>query len=391
MDTLTDIKNIAYPLCMKGKVRTKEACPKCGKAFKEVIHGLICHKCKTRPTRYFIDFYHNGRIKIYSDKKGNAIDSYELAHRILETMRYETDQHCFEPSLYCKKNLNEYRFETRVKKWLDEKLNDPNLAISYTCKLKGYTETLYIPFFRSMDVRDIKYHHIKEFFTSLPKEFSAKYVKNILDGLKNFFRELHADEYVTMIPKFPRISFQSPEIKWIDKKTQDLIIRAIPDEHKDIFLFMFQQGLRPGEVRSLKRKDINFKEKIVTIQRAFSGNILREVTKTKRIRTIPLSHEIYEMLASKTKDFLPEAFIFTWKGKPYVKDALYRIWIKACSAVHIDGVHLYGGTRHSFASQAVNRGVSLWKVGKFLGHTKTQTTERYAHARVMDLSEVISA
>jgi integrase len=390
MDTLTEAKGPAYPLCMKGKVRTKERCPKCGKMFQETLHGLICARCKTRPERYFIDFYHKGRLKIYSDKKGTPIDSYELAHRILEAIRYEVDQHHFDPSLYSKKDLREYQFEIRVKKWLDEKLSNPNLAASYTCKLKGFVDNFYVPFFKSLDVRDIRYHHIKGFLGSLPKSFKSKYMKNILDGLKNFVSELHADEYIPTLPNFPTVSFQSPDIKWIDEETQHAILNAIPNEHKDIFLFMFHEGLRPGEVRSLKKKDINLKENIVTIQRAFSGNVLREVTKTKRIRTIPLSPEVSEMLLLRAHTLLPEAFVFTWKGKPYVKDALYRIWIKACTAAKVEGVHLYGGTRHSFASQAVNRGISLWKVGKFLGHAKTQTTERYAHARVMDLTEVIT-
>ena len=35
--------------------------------------------------------------------------------------------------------------------------------------------------------------------------------------------------------------------------------------------------------------------------------------------------------------------------------------------------------RHSFASFLINRGVPLAAIGQLLGHTRTQTAERYAH------------
>ena len=35
--------------------------------------------------------------------------------------------------------------------------------------------------------------------------------------------------------------------------------------------------------------------------------------------------------------------------------------------------------RHSTASLLVNAGASLYVVGQILGHTTTQTTQRYAH------------
>ena len=35
--------------------------------------------------------------------------------------------------------------------------------------------------------------------------------------------------------------------------------------------------------------------------------------------------------------------------------------------------------RHSYASTLVNNGATLYEVQKLLGHSKSQTTERYAH------------
>ncbi|MFC1591669.1 tyrosine-type recombinase/integrase [Thermodesulfobacteriota bacterium] len=41
-------------------------------------------------------------------------------------------------------------------------------------------------------------------------------------------------------------------------------------------------------------------------------------------------------------------------------------------------------TRHSFASQHVNNGVSLELIGAMMGHTNTQTTRKYAHLKKLE-------
>ena len=43
--------------------------------------------------------------------------------------------------------------------------------------------------------------------------------------------------------------------------------------------------------------------------------------------------------------------------------------------------------RHSFASELVSRGASLYQVGKLLGHTQASTTMRYAHFHDESLRE----
>jgi site-specific recombinase XerD len=43
--------------------------------------------------------------------------------------------------------------------------------------------------------------------------------------------------------------------------------------------------------------------------------------------------------------------------------------------------------RHSFASTLVSEGASLYAVGKLLGHTRHQTTQRYAHLAPQALQE----
>jgi integrase len=92
----------------------------------------------------------------------------------------------------------------------------------------------------------------------------------------------------------------------ISPETQAVILNLVPEEHKPIFTFLFNQGCRPSEVRALKWKDIQ--GDTVIIRRTWSASKLREQTKTKRIR--------HNLLFSETLKTLPpkgfgEEFVFT--------------------------------------------------------------------------------
>ncbi|WP_198175471.1 site-specific integrase [Rhizobium sp. NXC14] len=58
--------------------------------------------------------------------------------------------------------------------------------------------------------------------------------------------------------------------------------------------------------------------------------------------------------------------------------SIQKIWRKASKLAAISDVRLHD-LRHNFASEAVSAGQSLYIVGKLLGHSQQQTTQRYAH------------
>ncbi len=75
------------------------------------------------------------------------------------------------------------------------------------------------------------------------------------------------------------------------------------------------------------------------------------------------------------------------EGNPYVivgrRDGAHVInlqkpWRRIRAKVGLDDVRIHD-LRHSFASILINSGASLAMVGKLLGHTRAETTARYAH------------
>jgi integrase len=57
---------------------------------------------------------------------------------------------------------------------------------------------------------------------------------------------------------------------------------------------------------------------------------------------------------------------------------LRKLWLRICKLAGIEGVRIHD-LRHSFASVGASGGASLQIIGKLLGHTKIDTTQRYAH------------
>lgn len=371
--------------CMAGKIRTKEVCPKCEKSFEG--NPLRCPACLTTPKKYFIDLYQKnyGRLKIYSDKTGHPLDSFARAQRVLEAIRYEIDQHIFDPSHYISSDIREYLFETRVDVWYKSKLKEAekgNLAESYTTQIKRYMNQFYLPYFKGKDIRDIKTYHIQQFYESLPSEISLKYTKNIMNALENFFNMLRRFDYLKEKPAFPVITLDRKTPRWIDRATQFEALKKTSSLYKPIFTFLMFQGVRPGEAMALKVKDIELNNEILFISRTFSANRMRERVKSKVVRPRAINPILIDMLKELCKDKHPEAFVFlNSRGRHFTDSNLRIAWHKVREALRVD-VTLYQATRHSWATNALKDGADLKSIGDILGHTDIRTTLKYAHSEI---------
>ncbi len=387
---------------MPGTIRTKEKCPKCGKPFEHIEKiGYLCKEHQTVPQRFFIDIYYGKQIKIYSHKTGLVLSSYDLALETLKHIHYEMRNKTFDPSKYIAAEIKNYLFEIKIKEWLFVKETVDKIAV--IDKYKQYKKD-YFSFFTAWDIRDIRTTHIDDFFIQLPQRLSDKTKKNILACLRSFFAWLKRKELIETMPIFPNIELVDPDWQWVDVDVQANIIAAIPETDQPLYLCLALHGCRPSEGRALKVKDIDFKQGSMKIRRTFtgkSGNILKELkeqsekrkdrTKTGKIRTIPINEEMHSVLNDICKNRFGEDFVFInpRTNKYYSKTIFGNIWREACQNAGVK-ITAYEGLRHSWASQRVSRGISLYLVSKVLGHTDSRTSERYSHTNLDGLKTVMN-
>ncbi len=383
---------------MKGSICTSERCPSCEKNFKKILVDyagrketeLVCPSCLTRPQKYFIRIYlpkdiegdpNRRNLRVYSNSDGHALRSYTDAKRLLDQMRREFDEGTFLRQHYQAGEVEAYRGKALFPKWLATKRD---LSPTHLREVKRYIHRYYLPFFGDLNLQRLNAGHIADFFYAFPERqkelgnspLSLRSQKNIMVMLKNFCRWLRDErEIITRIPKFPIISPPKPSIKWITREEQYRTLEAVPEQHKPVIQFMFHHPLRVGEARALKVKDFNLDRMMVHVERAFSGDEIRS-RKNKKDYYVPLSHTFDTWIL---KDKHPEAWVFTFKGRPYSSLYLSKMWPRWLKKAGLRHIPLKNATRHSVASQAVNRGVPIEKVSRALGHSSMQiTADHYA-------------
>lgn len=123
------------------------------------------------------------------------------------------------------------------------------------------------------------------------------------------------DGILKRLPEFPSLQNETEsEVEYLTYDEQLRVLESIPTRDRAIFAFAMEFGLRIGEVRALKKDAI--KEGHLIVRRSFSEWELRETTKTKCIRRLPLTTRAREILKNAPLSF--SEYVFTFDGRrPY--------------------------------------------------------------------------
>jgi hypothetical protein len=347
---------------------------------------------QNRGGRWFIRL--SGGIQIWADKDHQSFYSRQHAEYTLAQITGEIHGGTFDPDFYCKTKKSLHSFSVYGEDWLrrcERKVELGKLSKVHFRHLRHCVKNLFNPYFSGMNMLDIRGKHIYDFWLSLKK--APKTIFNIMSCLHKLFADAKRDEVIHQVPNFPaelRYSdLPEPDWRWASEKIQDSIFQHLDPEDLYFIGFQASHGTRTGETRALQHQDLDLVNDTVTIRRAFSERDLKEHTKTKKNRTLPLDPIWKDIYLSRPTSINPKAFVFTnGKGQPYSTKWMWRRWCEACKKAGVNGLTLYAGTRHSLASQAANRGVSIYMIARFLGHTDTKTAQRYAHLDTNPLRQV---
>lgn len=129
-----------------------------------------------------------------------------------------------------------------------------------------------------------------------------------------------------------------------------------PDTQAAIW-FALLTGARRGEIFRIRAEHIGKNEILIPASH----------TKTNRTRVVPIIPALRPWLKRFPLTLTVEGFKSNWQ----------RARVRA-EMEHVN----FHDLRHSCASMMLSLGVDLYIIGKILGHSNTQTTQRYAHLQI---------
>ncbi len=168
---------------------------------------------------------------------------------------------------------------------------------------------------------------------------------------------------------------KSGRIRILSKEEELNVVRLLREakgkmpyyiEAADMVEVLADTGCRLSEIlkKFTYKEHINYQNNLMTLTDTKNGKI-RSVPMTKRVRTI-----------LEERQHINEVKPFT-----ITRDEAERAWqwVRAEMGLEEDGEFVIHALRHTCASRLVNKGVDLYVVCKWLGHSSIQITERYSH------------
>jgi len=248
---------------------------------------------------------------------------------------------------------------------------------------------------QGVGVHEIRTRHLHDWAMDLQTQGLAPgTVRNILATMRAMMGWLKMRQEFHAVPDFPSIRMPEHAPQLLAPAQQTAVLEAIPPGRRGIFLALANLWLRPSEARALRPEVYEVVRERgprdpagwMTIKRAAAGPFVsspvREWTKTRRVRTLPVSDQLAGWIAEHvpTDARVTQEFLFPGAtGRMWGHKALEVHWKRACEAAKVPAVPVREGTRHSSATAARSADPAMLPlIQRMLGHANVKTTERYS-------------
>lgn len=247
------------------------------------------------------------------------------------------------------------------------------------------------PVVQELPMREITLEYIKRIRTNLNKKKRSprtiQYVFVSFNAIWNMARE---DGFVEGESPAKMRSFRKtmPKVdnrreRFLTRDEEDKLLAELARRSRqlhDMALLSIECGLRRGEIFALTWDCVDFESETLHLRR----------TKSDKSRWVPLTQRAKAMLLNLEPGSAGEFVFLDRFGNPL--KALSNSFDKAVNKVGLnDGITdrkmkiVFHSLRHSYASNFLKSGGSLYALSKLMGHGSINVTERYGHLANDDL------
>lgn len=332
---------------MKGSIYTDQKCLICGRRLL-YFEGRGLMQC---PDHHDVIWRSNCLVR-FGRGHSKRFKTVNEAERHLNYLRVQTDNGSYDPRGWQKNqplafgNLRRQYIQIKRKESLSKKHVD---RLEFILNRAGKT-------WDTMSIKDIAEGEIEDFINA-DHGVGQKTLSNWKGALTGFWKWVVRREKRKSgleMPEFPHIRFELGWRNIVDVETQQAIINEIrrltwdinPRIYLGIKLLSLYPKIPPGEMRNVQEGHINLKERWIVFPQP----------KEKKPKFIHLLPEHCELISSVWEPRgLPHMYFFRHvlsrsgviKDEQFGQKLFYYWWRKACRNLKIEGVDLYGGTKHS--------------------------------------------
>lgn len=263
-----------------------------------------------------------------------------------------------------------------------ESIHSPKTSKDYKFTLKKFLQ-----FTGNIIVSEVTSNQVNEYLQYRIKDSSLYQGRKDYIYLKSFFNWCKRLDFTETNPldKIKHIKIPERQPLYFTKKEFAKLCKVMSRNNDfdllDLTIFAVYTGLRRGELLNLKWNQIDIESKMLFL------NNTDFITKSKKIRTVPLSKKVIAVIKRRNRI---DEFIFTKNGLQFKGDYVTKGFKKYIIDAEVNSKLHFHSLRHTFASWLVQKDVPIQKVSKLLGHSDLSVTQIYAHLTVNDLQDSVS-
>lgn len=292
---------------------------------------------------------------------------------------------------------NTVYFSDWANRWLHFYKKNYVKQSTYVESYKRTVDNYLLPHFSERNIADITPIDIREYLTDMSETYSDSTLSKILICLNGIFNAAVENDAMEKNPaanvKLPRSMLKRKEKQTYSQEEVENIVKYSYNHHNGLYVhILLELGLRCSELCGLKWSDIDFKRKVVNINRACTavkGTANVDTTKNKSsTRVLPLGSALTERLKEVCPQNLNNYIIVSKRDKisPITPSSFTKIYYNKffedySIASRQNKLLTPHELRHTCGTLLYNRTNDIYAVSKYLGHSNIGTTARlYVHS-----------
>jgi integrase len=267
----------------------------------------------------------------------------------------------------------------------------PSVLRGYEADMRNYV----LPDLGGIRLADVRRGDLQALVDRLlGRGLSASKVRNVLMPLRAIYRHaIERDEILVNPTSNLRLPADIGKRERVATATEaGALLAALPEPDQALWATAFYGGLRLGELQALRWVDVDLAAGVIRVESGWDPKEgLIEPKSRKGTRRVPITGALRDYLTAHKALTARDGsdFVFGSRAdRPFTPSHIRRRAKRAWEAANLDrkrlglkplekiGLH---ECRHTFVTLLFDAGLSLERIGDYVGHSSMYMTDRYRH------------